>query len=70
MSRTRAHRHYDYWADPRPDWQRPVYGRPTSMKPWTRLYWKAQRSAVRMQLMKGGEPAPTRTRSSVKWDIA
>lgn len=70
MSRTfkDADRRYSYWDDPRPWWRRAVMPK-SSLKPWQRLFWKADRQRTTKTLRRGDEPAPTRTRGTIKWDV-
>lgn len=68
MSRTRKDRRYSFDEDPRPYHEQPVMPN-GSLKSDCRIYWKAVRHRVRQTLHVGGEPEPTRPRSSVKWDM-
>lgn len=62
MTRTHKDRKY-HFLDPR--WRRMGDRIGRFCKDW----WGSERAKVRDTLKKGEEPDPTRTRSSVKWDI-
>lgn len=69
MSRTRKdrkHRWHD--IDDIPDWK---FRWRANSRIWRFVqdWWGKERARVRSQLKKGEEPEPSRTRSSVKWDI-
>lgn len=40
-----------------------------SKQRYVRRYWASERNRVRMALGRGEEPEPSRTRSSVDWDL-
>ena len=70
MSRTRKDRKQDYRNFSDASWYLYKQFHGNGPKPFCRDWWGQQRRIVRDDLRAGREPAPTRTRSSVKWELS
>lgn len=73
----------NWWDSPLANGGWAIYGMPSKDKyvpptrrcesrrkrAYVRRYWASERNRVRMALRRGEEPEPSRTRSSVDWDL-